>query len=335
MSGHRVIEVQPPAGGPLHVVVDRRMELGRECDGLLIDDPMLSRRHLAIFPIGERVHLEDLGSRNGTTIDDVAVSATVTLEAGRTVRAGSTTISLADLVTTTPPPAAGARTAHRETVAPGDLGTAIGTTSPPGVAPTPAGRDARATMIEAVARDVVSSGGAAVASVPRTGGTVTFVFSDIESSTQMAESLGDRSWFECLRLHNELIEGSVAAHDGRVVKAIGDGYMITFGSARNAIDCAIDIQRRLVDADLGSTGAPVKVRMGLHTGEAVEAGGDLFGLHVNVAARVANLAAGGQILVSGLTRAITEVSGDLDFGDESQVTLKGISGTHAVSELRW
>lgn len=335
MSGHRIMEVQPPNGAPLRVVLDRRIELGRECDGLLIDDPLLSRRHLAIWASGERVQLEDLNSRNGTAIGDSTVSGPTTLEVGATVTAGATTVRVLDLVTTTPAATVGARTAHRETVLPGDLGADTSTTTNPAMAEQSAGRDARATMIEAVAKDVVASGGAAVASVPRSGGTVTFLFSDIESSTQMAESMGDKSWFDCLRRHNEVFDGSVADHDGRVVKTIGDGYMITFGSARNAIDCAVEIQRRLADPAPGSPAPTVRVRMGLHTGEALETDGDLFGLHVNIAARVANLAAGEQILVSGLTRSIVEVSGDLDFGNESQVTLKGISGTHSVSELRW
>lgn len=79
----------------------------------------------------------------------------------------------------------------------------------------------------------------------------------------------------------------------------------------------------------------MKVRIGLHTGEAVEADGGLVGLHVHVAARVADLASGGQILVSSTTRAIVMPAGDLLIGPERQVELRGIRGAWGVSVLEW
>ncbi|HYF46040.1 MAG TPA: adenylate/guanylate cyclase domain-containing protein, partial [Acidimicrobiales bacterium] len=80
----------------------------------------------------------------------------------------------------------------------------------------------------------------------------------------------------------------------------------------------------------------VRIRMGLHTGEAlVSADGDLFGKHVIVAARVANLADGGQVLVSGVTREIASNRGDLSFDEGRPVELKGIDGTYTVYALHW
>ncbi|MFV0317424.1 MAG: adenylate/guanylate cyclase domain-containing protein [Microthrixaceae bacterium] len=335
MQGIPTVEIHPPECEVLSVVVDRRIEVGRECDGVLIDDALLSRRHLALSAEGGRLIIEDLVSRNGTTLDGVALAGPSVLTAGSEAVAGKTRIRLGELLAVRPNVPEGARTAHRETLAPGGTQDAAGPALSGRAAPM-AGRDARSTMIEAVASDVADEVDALAASLPDAhGGTLTFLFSDIESSTEMAESLGDNEWFACLRRHNDLIEGEVTRHRGRVIKSIGDGYMVTFNGARDAIRCASAIQLGLDAPEFRTPNAVVRVRMGLHTGEAVEAEGDLFGLHVNVAARVANQASGGQVLVSGLTRAITEPSGDFAFGPESQVELKGLSGTHGVSELQW
>ena len=334
MTPKRIVEITAPSAAALQVVVDHRIEIGRECDGVLVDDPLLSRRHLAIWVDGEHLVVEDLGSRNGTTIDGAPLSGPTRLEPGRTVRAAATVVRATNLVAVDAPSQEGARTAHRATIAGTGAAGSRATGAPGTVAD---GGDVRATMIETVARRVVDEVGRPAVAVPgaRTGGTVTFFFSDIESSTERAQALGDQQWFECLQRHNQLIESLVTDHGGTVVKAIGDGYMVTFTSARAALRFAAAAQRALARQPIGSADVPLRVRMGVHTGEAVEAGGDLFGLHVNVAARVANRAAGGEVLVSGLTRAITQVAGDLPFGDEIQVELKGLSGTYGVSRLEW
>lgn len=327
------IEIFPPEGERLCVVVDRRIELGRECDGILIDDALLSRRHLEVRANGDQLVIEDLGSRNGTSLDGTPLTGHAVLTPGAEATAGRTRIRRGELVATRAPTTEGSRTAHRETMAPGATEPDSGASGP--TAPV-SGRDACSTMIEAVAVDVAREADSLAGALPDShGGTVTFLFSDIESSTQMAETLGDKAWFECLRRHNDLVEGEVARHGGRIIKSIGDGYMVTFNSARDAIRCATSIQRGLGAPEFVAPGTTVRVRMGLHTGEAVESDGDLFGLHVNVAAHVANQASGGQVLVSGLTRAITEPSGDFGFGPEEHVELKGLSGTHGVSELIW
>ncbi len=121
---------------------------------------------------------------------------------------------------------------------------------------------------------------------------------------------------------------------GTEVKAQGDGFMLTFPSARRAVLFAIATQRALeTDREAGSG---VRIRMGLHTGEAiVDRSGDLFGRHVIVAARVANLAAGGEILLSSLVREIVAAQGDIFLGTSREVTLKGIEGTHVVYPVEW
>ena len=77
------------------------------------------------------------------------------------------------------------------------------------------------------------------------------------------------------------------------------------------------------------------MRIGLHTGEAIKEGDDFFGKHVNLAARVAGQAQGGEILVSSLLKELTESAGEFAFGDGRKVELKGLLGTHTVCSVVW
>ena len=162
------------------------------------------------------------------------------------------------------------------------------------------------------------------------GGTVTILFSDIESSTELATSLGDIAWYEVLDTHNRTFRSQLTRFGGCEVKSHGDGFMLTFPSGRRAVRFAIATQRSLEAVDR------VRVRMGLHTGEAiVDDTGDLFGQHVILASRIANLAAGGEILVSSLVKEIVSTRGDIVFASGRNVVLKGIEGTCTVHPLDW
>ncbi len=119
-------------------------------------------------------------------------------------------------------------------------------------------------------------------------GTVTIMFTDIEGSTAMTERLGDRQAQEVLRIHNAIIREQVAAHQGFEVKSQGDGFMMAFSSARRALECAIAIQQNFAIHDEARPGEPIRVRIGLHTGEAVKEGEDFFGKTVTLAARIAS-----------------------------------------------
>jgi class 3 adenylate cyclase len=161
-------------------------------------------------------------------------------------------------------------------------------------------------------------------------GTVTLMFSDIEDSTVLTESLGDNAWQELLRKHNALIREQIKAHDGFEVKTMGDGFMVAFQSAKKGLDCAIAIQRAFA-AHNAADGQHVKVRIGLHAGEAIKEGDDFYGKNVIMASRVAGKANGGEILVSSLLRSLVESSvGAGVFGEPREVELKGLSGTHTV-----
>ena len=165
-------------------------------------------------------------------------------------------------------------------------------------------------------------------------GTVTILFTDIEGSTAMTERLGDQRWMDVLAEHNAIIRQQVAAHEGFEVKSEGDGFMLAFGSARKALECAADIQRAFAERN-ESADELVRVRIGLHTGEAIKEADDFFGKNVILAARIAGQAQGGEILVSSLLKELTESAGDIAFGEGREVELKGLAGLHEVFEVGW
>ena len=112
---------------------------------------------------------------------------------------------------------------------------------------------------------------------------MTILFTDIEGSTHITESLGDLEWMNLLHDHNAIVRDQVARHSGFEVKSQGDGFMLAFPSAREALKCAIDIQRALGRRDSDD----LRVRIGLHTGEPVRDADDFYGKAVNLAARIA------------------------------------------------
>ena len=166
-------------------------------------------------------------------------------------------------------------------------------------------------------------------------GTVTLLFSDIEGSTAANERLGDQRWLEVLHTHNRIVRDQVKTHGGFEVKAQGDGFMVAFGSARRALQCAVGIQQALRDHGERHPDEATQVRIGLHTGEAIKEGDDFFGTHVALAARIAAAASGGEILVSALLKELTEAAGDVAFGAEREVQLKGLTGRRRVHEVLW
>jgi class 3 adenylate cyclase len=164
-------------------------------------------------------------------------------------------------------------------------------------------------------------------------GTVTIMFSDIEGSTAMADRLGDSRFMDVLREHNAIVREQLKAHGGFEVKSEGDGFMVAFQSAGKALACASAIQKALV-ARNESAEEPVKVRMGLHAGEVIKEGEDFFGRNVIMAARVASQANGGEILASGVLKALLSGS-DVTWGESRTVVLKGLSGEHEICAVEW
>ena len=166
-------------------------------------------------------------------------------------------------------------------------------------------------------------------------GTVSILFSDIENSTMMTERLGDLRAQQVLHEHNDLIRKQVAEQKGFEVKSMGDGFMVAFSSARRALLCAIGIQRAFEDYSRQHPTEPIRVRIGLHMGEAISEGGDFFGKTVIMAARIGAKANAGEILVSSVFKAVTESAGDLQFDAGYDVELKGLSGSYHVYRAMW
>jgi len=164
-------------------------------------------------------------------------------------------------------------------------------------------------------------------------GRVVILFSDIEESTALNERIGDRAWVKLISSHDKLVSGLVRRHSGHVVKSQGDGFMIAFSRAEQAVRCGVDVQRSLCEEAKRKRGNEIRVRIGIHMGRSVRRGDDLFGRNVAMAARVAAQAVGGQILVSEPVR--DAVDGRLDaagigFDDGRDVELKGFSGTYRL-----
>ena len=166
-------------------------------------------------------------------------------------------------------------------------------------------------------------------------GTTTILFSDIQDSTALPEKLGDNLAQEIIRAHNDIVREQVSFHEGYEVKTMGDGFMVAFSSARRGLQCSISIQRALSTYNDAHADQPIHVRIGLHTGETIREGDDFYGRNVILAYRIAEQAEGGQILVSSLLKELTESAGDIRFGEEREVALKGLAGLNRLYLVDW
>jgi class 3 adenylate cyclase len=172
-------------------------------------------------------------------------------------------------------------------------------------------------------------------SVAAPDGTVTILFSDMEGYTEMTERLGDLKAREILYAHNQIIREHVVSCGGFEVKSQGDGFMLAFAGASKALRCAVAVQRAFVDYDDKHPEEPIRVRMGLHTGEALKEADDFLGRTVIIASRIADEAKGGQILVSALLKELTDGTGEFEFGDLREVKLKGLTQTYRLYPVEW
>jgi class 3 adenylate cyclase len=109
--------------------------------------------------------------------------------------------------------------------------------------------------------------------------------------------------------------------------------MLAFPSARSAVQCSMAIMRSLEAHGRSHPTEALRIRIGMHTGEAIVEDNDLFGRPVVLAARIANQARGGEILVSSLVREIVESRGDIPFGETREVLLKGLDGRHLLHSI--
>jgi len=161
-------------------------------------------------------------------------------------------------------------------------------------------------------------------------GTVTIMFTDIEGSTNLLESLGEHRWLELLHWHDGVVRLQTGVFGGVVVKGEGDGFMVAFPAVGSAAACAVAIQRALRP---GWNGVTLPIRIGLHCGNASTENGDYFGREVVVAARVSGAAAGGEILV---TEAVQQkLGGSIPLDRARTLSLKGLTGDFPAFSLIW
>ena len=161
-------------------------------------------------------------------------------------------------------------------------------------------------------------------------GTVTILFTDMEGSTQLMERLGEKEWMAVLHDHNSVVRTEAARQSGFEVKTQGDAFMLAFASARNALRCAVGIQQQLARRQ-----DMPRVRIGLHTAEAIREADDFYGKGVVLAARIAAEARGAEVLVSSLVRDLVDTSDEFSFGDPVEVELKGLNGFHRLHAVSW
>jgi len=157
----------------------------------------------------------------------------------------------------------------------------------------------------------------------QTEGTVAIMFTDVEGSTNLLSTRGFTESHEIMKAYETIVGEKIAEHAGRRIKGLGDGVMVSFGSTRHAVECAIDIQRAITDYSKANPQRRLRIRIGINTGEVVEEAGDFFGAAVNMAARVAGKAKGGQVLVSDVVRQLVGPVSEITFSYRGSYKLKG------------
>lgn len=166
----------------------------------------------------------------------------------------------------------------------------------------------------------------------QTEGLASVLFTDLEGSTELTAALGDTRWSRLINDHFRILADIVEAHGGQFVKSLGDGTLASFPSAQQALRAARNMQKTVrstrQEPRLG-------LRVGIHTGDVVQARGDFFGEVVNKAARITTTASAGQIMVSDVTRAMVGNTQEFKFADTLSASFKGFEGQHLIHSLEW
>ena len=168
---------------------------------------------------------------------------------------------------------------------------------------------------------------------PGNGALQTILFTDIEGSTTLTQRLGDVAARVVLRRHEQIVREALGKHGGAEIKAMGDGFMASFGSAVAAVECAIALQRTLGEHNATSD-VPVRIRIGMNAGEPIAEDGDLFGTAVITAARIGAQAGVGEIHVSDVVRQLVAGKG-FRFIDKGEVTLRGFDEPIRIHAVDW
>jgi len=278
--------------------------IGRDtgCD-LVVASRYVSRRHCRVEPSNGSYTLVDLGSANPTLINGERVDGSRVLSPGDTIAIADVTIEFQK-----PPSDPNATEVF---MVPG------------------------AARQKEVQGELTSSEKQRVKELFGLRGTLTMMFTDLQDSTKITAAVGDNRAQEFLRRHNQIIREQIAAHQGLEVKGQGDGFMIAFTSARQALRCAVAIQRKLAEYNAAGPELPIIVRMGLNLGEVIAEEDDFFGTAVIMAARIASRAQGGEILISELLHNVVAATGEFRVTAMGNVRLKGFPKMHRIYRIEW
>lgn len=181
----------------------------------------------------------------------------------------------------------------------------------PGLALTFRARDETMTRAVQTVRDVRSD-------------TKTFLFADLRGYTSFTEQHGDEAAGEIIREYQQLMRAEIARAGGDEIKTEGDSFFVAFDSARRALDCALAVQGASAEHNVRRPDRPIRVGVGVHAGEPIVQGRDYVGLAVNIAARLAQNARAGEILVSDVVRGLLRTSELPQMALRDGIALKGI-----------
>lgn len=294
---------QPAREFPL---TDRPLIVGRDptCD-ICIESRFISRRHARIEPQGAAFTLVELGSPNPIFVNGEQLRGSRVLLPGDRIRIADVTM------------------AYYEPL------------SDPEETQVFVARPEIAASKKEVEPQLSGTERERVRELFGLRGTLTIMFTDVEGSTDLTTRLGDLRAQEFLRVHNALLREEFLAHHGFEVKGQGDGFMVVFTSAREALRCAVAIQRRLAGYNTDHADLPIRVRIGLNVGEVISEEDDFFGTAVILAARIASRAEGGEILISELLQQIIAPTGEFQTTLQGSMHLKGFQRPQRVYAVRW
>jgi class 3 adenylate cyclase len=168
----------------------------------------------------------------------------------------------------------------------------------------------------------------------RDPGIRTILFTDIVDSTVMTRQLGDEAAMQLLELHDSIVRDALKDLGGREVKHLGDGIMASFVSAASAVKCATRVQSEIAKHVRENADRPIRIRVGIAAGEPVERHNDLFGVTVQLAARLCSHAEAEQIIVSNVVAELC-AGKILAFQDLGEVTLKGFDQPVRAHAVVW
>ncbi len=168
---------------------------------------------------------------------------------------------------------------------------------------------------------------------PSPQGSVTIMFTDIEGFTPLLASLTREEAHELVHGHQHIVRECVGAHGGFEVKALGDGFMLVFTDAREAVRSAVAIQQALAEHNRQHPDRALLVRIGINSGDTFRHQKDYFGLAVSMAARVMGKARGGQILMSDLSRDLAGPLPDVKYVRRGRFQMRGFPRRHRLYEV--